>query len=142
MNVQQKDTLLNVSGKGLIRDLQLAFNKAYPFLRIEFYKVQPSVKTGHTKYLEASLPLAAAGLTNPGSLVISDSMTVHQLEKELKNNFGLTAHAFRKSGSMWLEITMTGDWTLQHQNEHGQELSESPQIEPFNVKEAPDNSQE
>jgi hypothetical protein len=142
MNMRQNDTLLNVSGKNYIRDVQLAFNKAYPFLKIEFYKEPPPLKSGHKKYLEGSLPLTAAGLTTAGGMIISDSMTVYQLESELKNNFGLKAHAFRKSGSMWLEITMTGDWTLKHQNQHGQELSESTKIEPFKDKEAPDNSLE
>jgi hypothetical protein len=30
---------------------------------------------------------------------------------------------FRKSGNLWLETTMTDDWTLQQQNDHGYEIS-------------------
>jgi hypothetical protein len=29
----------------------------------------------------------------------------------------------RKSGTLWLETTMTDSWTLGQQNEHGRELS-------------------
>jgi len=142
MDVQQSNTSLNISGKKQIRDLQLAFNSVYPFLRIEFYKEQPGLKAGHKKYLEGSSSLTAAGLTNAGNMLISDSMTVSQLENQLKDNFGLKAHAFRKSGTMWLEITMTGNWSLKHQNQHGQELCEPIKTELLKDREEQDNSLE
>ena len=141
-NKQQSHTILILSEKERINDLQLAFNKALPFLKIEFYKKPLATKTENQKHIESSLPLAAAGLIHSGTMDIDDSITVHQLEKELKNNFGLNAHVFRKSGNMWLEITMTGDWTLKRQNEHGRELSEPYTIEPLKDLEAPDNSLE
>src|SRR6476660_551843 len=117
MKEQQGHTVLNLSRTDHIKDVQLAFNKAYPFLKIEFYKEPPAVKARQRKYMEGSLCFAAAGLTDSGSMVISDVMTVYQLEKEVKNTFGLNAHMFRKSGSIWLEITMSGNWTLKHQNQ-------------------------
>ena len=142
MKMQQNDILLNMSVKHHIGDLQLAFSKAYPFLKIEFYKESPAAKSSRKKYLDGSLPLTAAGLNGSGTMVISDSMTVYQLEKELRNNFGLNADAFRKSGIMWLEITMTGDWTLQHQNQQGKELSEPTKADLCKDKDVQDNSME
>ena len=138
----QNDTVLNLSDRQSIADLQRVFNKAYPFLKIEFYTEHPQRTPGKKQYLKSSLPLLAAGLTKHGCISVNDAMTVDQLEKQLKNNFGLKAHAFRKSGPVWLEISMTGNWTLQHQNNHGRELTEHVQAEPISEKEAPDNSLE
>ncbi len=138
----QSDTVLNLSDRQSIADLQHLFTKAYPFLKIEFYKENPQRKPGKKQYLNSSLSLSAAGLTQAGHMKVNDAMTVDQLERQLKNNFGLKAHAFRKSGPIWLEISMTGNWTLQHQNNHGRELTEHVQAESIPDKELPDNSLE
>jgi hypothetical protein len=138
----QENTYINILSSNRIADLQMAFNKAYPFLKLEFAGAHPSKRYGRKKYLDSSLPLSAAGLTHPGTMLISDSMTVDQLENKLKSDFGLKVNAFRKSGGTWLEISMTGGWSLKQQNQHGKELSEPLKTEPFKDIEAPDNSLE
>jgi len=50
-------------------------------------------------------------------------MKVIDLEKMFKNRFNLSAQVFRKSGNLWLETTMTDNWTLLQQNNHGREIS-------------------
>jgi hypothetical protein len=50
-------------------------------------------------------------------------MKVKDLEKIFKDQFSLAMQVFRKSGNLWLETTMTDNWTLQQQNEHGREIS-------------------
>ena len=47
----------------------------------------------------------------------------NELEKIFKDQFGLAVQVFRKSGNLWLETTMTDNWTLQQQNNHGKEIS-------------------
>ena len=54
-------------------------------------------------------------------------MTVGELEKLFRERFGANIQVSRKSGTLWLETTMTDNWTLKQQNEHGRELS-SPEI--------------
>ena len=119
----QSQTILKLSAKDNIRDLQFAFSKRYPYLRIEFCKGDKSLIGEYRKYLSSSLPLSAAGLRGGGDVLISDSMTVDELENELKENFGLIIQALRKSGNVWLEINMSANWTLERQNEQGRELS-------------------
>ena len=44
-------------------------------------------------------------------------------EKIFKDQFSLAVQVFRRSGNLWLETTMTDNWTLRQQNEHGREIS-------------------
>ena len=124
MMMPHSETILKLSEKDNIRDLQFAFSKLYPYLRIEFYKSHNSSKGEYRKYLSSSLPLSAAGLRGGGDVLISDTMTVDELENKLKENFGLIMQALRKSGNVWLEINVSANWTLERQNQNGRELSE------------------
>jgi len=58
-----------------------------------------------------------------GYLDIKDAMSVLELENALIDEFGLSAQVYRKSGNIWLETTMTDNWTLKQQNDHGRELT-------------------
>jgi len=50
-------------------------------------------------------------------------MKVSELEKIFLEDYGLNVQVFRNSGRVWLETTMTDDWTLAEQNRQGEELS-------------------
>jgi hypothetical protein len=109
-----------------IEQVQKIFSGAYPFLKMEFFRnghgrQQHSYKkdmlSHNTKLEDVSRNLPE------GDFVISDSMTVEQLEKGLYEKFGLPLQVFRKSGNVWLETTMTDGWTLKQQNDHGKEIS-------------------
>jgi len=125
LKMQQTENIIRLSEKDNIRDLQFAFSQLYPYLRIEFYKEdRTSPRGAYKKYLSGSLPLSAAGLSRGGDVLINDTMTVDELENELKKNFGLVMQALRKSGNVWLEINMSASWTLGRQNQQGRELSD------------------
>ena len=106
-----------------IRDVQNAFNKEYPFLKLEFYKPasesQPSVKS----HLSYSTLQKDAGLKRDGEVEINNEITVAELEKSFLALFGLNVQVSRKSGMLWLETTMTDKWSLEKQNTHGKEIS-------------------
>jgi hypothetical protein len=105
-----------------LQETQEEFNKAYPFLRIEFYRnTEPGFARRH---LKNSMLLTAAGLKKNGELEINDSMKVGELENNFLEQFGLNVQVSRRSGTLWLETTMTDNWTLKQQNDHGRELSE------------------
>jgi len=44
------------------------------------------------------------------------------VEKDFES-LGLFAEVFRKSGNVWIETSLTNDWTLQQQNLEGEEIS-------------------
>lgn len=54
----------------------------------------------------------------------SEQTTVQELEKKIEDQLGLHIQVFRRSGNIWLETTVTDEWTLSFQNEQGKELSE------------------
>lgn len=117
--------MLDISQNRSIKDLQQDFNRQYPYLKVEFYKPDSNHK-GSSKRLQLihSLSIKNAGLMKSGKIEISDTMTVGQLEDIFRSDFGLCVQVSRKSGILWLETTMTENWTLKQQNDHGRELSE------------------
>lgn len=119
--------LLAISKEKTIRDVQLEFSSQFPFLKLEFYKRENSDPALPVKkHLQHSLMLKQAGLKNSGTLEIQNETTVMVLEKMFYSNFGLDVQVLRKSGMLWLETTVTDKWTLQKQNEHGREISLTP----------------
>ena len=117
--------LLNINQNKAISDVQKDFNLAYPFLKIDFYKLSdPKRGPASRTHLINTLSIKNAGLTTQGNLEISDALTVGQLEKTFREQFGLYVQVSRKSGNLWLETTISDNWTLKQQNDHGKELSE------------------
>jgi hypothetical protein len=116
--------IIEVKENKTIAEVQDNFSQFYPFLKLDFYK-PPKGRLGSFIKLKLSKTdlLNAIGNQKEGGLVITDSMTVGQLEKSFYDRFGMTVQVSRKSGTIWLETTMTDSWTLKQQNEHGRELS-------------------
>ncbi|HTN06992.1 hypothetical protein [Agriterribacter sp.] len=110
---------LYISPKHPISDVQKAFSNTFPFLKIEFFKNQ-----GAHHLLPGDRSIAEAQeQTREGSIAITGDMKVRELEQALGKLFPLHAQVLRRSGNIWLETTMTDDWTLARQNEHGREIS-------------------
>src|SRR6185369_15066958 len=116
---------LRIGPNRLISDVQKDFNNAFPFLKIEFFQnrnLQPAFTfqqiVPHNKRIaEDQAPIS------DGDIEINSTMTVKDLEKIFKDQFSLAVQVFRRSGNLWLETTMTDEWTLRQQNEHGREIS-------------------
>lgn len=108
-----------------LNEIQQFFSSRYPFLKLEFYRLEGRDKFAGAKrkQLSHSLTLKAAGLEKNGVVDITNNMTVSDLEKIFAQQFGLNVQVSRKSGIVWLETTMTDQWSLQKQNEHGREIS-------------------
>lgn len=108
-----------------IGEVRQEFNKTYPFLNIEFYKFpQGKQGAGIKQKLSTLTMLNDAGMRGEGEIQVSGEMTVKQLEQIFTDDFGLYAQVSRKSGSIWLETTISDHWTLKQQNDHGRELSD------------------
>jgi len=109
-----------------IGSVQQAFNAAYPFLKVEFFS-----KPHQTGAHEVKNTIRAASVTLgecrklhvDGEIEIVPGMTVKELEQEFMKHYGLFVQVFRKSGKVWLETTVTDNWTLEEQNRQGEEMS-------------------
>ena len=116
--------IIQIRKSKIVGEVQKDFTNAYPFLKLEFYR-NTSGRRGSTirENLIKTVLLNVAGNHKEGDIEITDSMTVGQLEQSFYDNFGMMVQVSRKSGPIWLETTMTDNWTLRQQNEHGRELS-------------------
>jgi hypothetical protein len=118
---------LFISADRLISETQRDFNTVYPFLKIEFFKNGNVWLHNHAagKTVSSQKRIKDAGFSqhDPGELFIHDLMKVSELEAMFGTRFGLAVQVFRRSGNIWLGTTMTDDWTLKQQNDHGQEIT-------------------
>jgi hypothetical protein len=117
---------LRIAPNGLISDLQKDFNNAFPFLKLEFFRNRNQQLPAFT--FQQILPYnnrIGEGQTavTDGDIEVNPDMKVKDLEKIFKEQFSLAVQVFRRSGNLWLETTMTDNWTLRQQNEHGREIS-------------------
>ena len=132
---------LHIAPDSLISDIQNDFNQVYPFLKIEFFNNKSFIRSNfsashliphHRKIGECQLGI------KDNTIEIEQEMKVSSLEKIFKEQFNLAVKVFRKSGNLWLETTMTDNWTLEQQNNHGRELSSArinkPDIEDYDLK--------
>lgn len=117
---------LQISHNKKISALQKEFNEFFPFLKLEFFHHRHGVFKGSSRKDMADTDLTLGFLNRKhasGVIILKPGMKVSELEDVFKNNFGLSAQVFRKSGKTWIETTVTDDWTLEQQNEEGRELT-------------------
>ena len=108
-----------------IEGIKKVFSAFYPFLKIEFYR-KPLRTNNHSFKKEAisshTALLHLPKLNSRKGIDISQNRTVKDVEKDFES-LGLFAEVFRKSGNVWIETSLTNDWTLQQQNLEGEEIT-------------------
>ncbi|MBS1668581.1 MAG: hypothetical protein JST58_14485 [Bacteroidetes bacterium] len=117
---------LTIEKNSKIGDIQNAFNAYYPYLKIEFFKpLEPTTKK--TVKPEKILANETIGKVSHIHTVItiktSGSITVAQLEKDFLDKLDLNIKLYRKCGTLWIETTLTENWTLFKQNIEGELLT-------------------
>jgi hypothetical protein len=96
-----------------VGDIQKEFSELYPFLKIELTDKKHTVKL-----------VAGDGFPeNCQHVDISGNRTVAQLEDDFRTGFNLPIQVFRRAGSLWIETSLTHDWTLDQQNKEGELFS-------------------
>ena len=106
--------------------IQKEFSEMFPYLKLEFFS-KPHTKGGSSpkELMKPSSKLLGECRTihNKGVITITPQMTVANVEQGFSDVYGLSVQVFRKSGTTWLETTVTDNWTLEKQNKQGEELS-------------------
>src|SRR5215471_17977710 len=119
---------LKIYGERMIKEVQRDFSLAYPFLKLEFFKnglIRRERYAVHTRLPEnVKVKEAWFRKKEESVLELNNSMTVLQLENALMDRYSLSAQVYRRAGNLWLETTLTDNWSLKQQNDHGQELSQ------------------
>jgi hypothetical protein len=93
-----------INKNSTVEMVQQQFNEAYPFLKIVFLK-------------------NIGGFTHRASIRTDTKRTVSELEKDFKQEAGVSIKVFRRSGNVLVETTLTSDWTLEQQNKEGEQMS-------------------
>lgn len=117
---------ININDKKKISALQKEFSEAFPFLKVEFFSKPHKVGAPSAKKImkpSSALIGECRSVHKDGTLSIGSKMTVAELEQHFRDDFGLSAQVFRRSGKAWLETTITDGWTLDKQNKQGEALS-------------------
>jgi hypothetical protein len=112
-----------------IQTLQAEFNKLFPYLRLMLTKAErpsfPAKNTSNQLQIVddmALLEYKIATSTTPFS--IYPEMTVAELEQQFLQRYGLEPILLRKSGNVWIETSITDDWTLEEQNTQGELITQ------------------
>jgi hypothetical protein len=105
-----------------VEEVTKVFSAYYPFLRLSLYKMPANKK--EVSVHKERLPLNRFTHSS-GRIVIdiNNNITVAELENQFAS-VGLSSEVFRKSGNVWVETSLTSNWTLQQQNSEAEELSE------------------
>ena len=141
MFTNMKTMHLHISPNSLISDIQNEFNRLFPFLKIEFFNnksfTRSNYSASHLIPHQKKIGECQLGIKDY-AIEIENEMKVSVLEKLFKEHFNLAVKVLRKSGNLWLETTMTDNWSLEQQNNHGRELSTArsnkPDIEDYDLK--------
>ncbi|MCH5683279.1 hypothetical protein LWM68_02705 [Niabella sp. W65] len=105
-------------------DVKNFFSSCYPFLKIELYKMGENNTTAPGK---KHCPVKDKFMDLPGEGVVDihSDITVAELGNSFAC-FGLRTEVFRKSGNVWVATLLTDNWTLQQQNNAGEEITNNP----------------
>jgi hypothetical protein len=117
---------ITINDQRQIRAIQEEFNAEFPYLKLEFYNKPRKPAGASSRKLVKSVGKTLGEcrtIHNTGKITITPEMTVADLEQRFGDVYGLHAQLFRKSGNMWLETSVTDDWTLSEQNREGETLS-------------------
>lgn len=106
--------------------IQEAFSKAFPYLKLEFLS-KPHTSTGSSSPKLVRRNSKTLGecrvVHNKGKITITPNMSVADLEQKFSDVYGLKIQVYRKSGTSWLETSVTDGWSLEEQNSQGEILS-------------------
>jgi hypothetical protein len=132
---------IHINSKSQVSDVQRDFNLLFPFLKLELFKHKHGYRGGSPRQekLPPFLYLGDLARQLPEKISVSENMTVQELEKLFEDQLGLHLQVFRKSGTLWLETTITDAWTLKQQNDHGMEISLASSAQ---IKQESDNENE
>lgn len=109
----------------LIGKVREAFNRAYPYLKVEFGNIGNIPLSSSDGDLSDTEEFVHDGARNvlEKDVQLSDHMKVSELETSLQQLFGTPVQVFRKSGNFWMETRMSKNWTLKQQNDHGKDIT-------------------
>lgn len=114
-----------------LKDLQIEFNQAFPFLKIEFFSKPHEDGNGSNEAYILDNELTVGEVRDKdvsGFIPIDGKIPVGIFEKLFQSNFDLYVQVYRKSHGKWLQTWVTDIWTLEEQNNRGKILGDKDNL--------------
>jgi hypothetical protein len=114
---------MKISKDITVKDLHNYFSSIFPYLKLEVYRRKHEDFEGSPKKDEVShdIKLCDLSASAEGSeLIINKDMKVSEFETMMADQYGVNVQVFRKSNDIWLQTSVTDDWTLEKQNGKGE----------------------
>jgi hypothetical protein len=102
-----------------IRSIQDQFQEKFPYLNINFYREAYTPQEGSPNVIKWKANRTIGEIKKmkqSGNLSIGQDQKTEDLKTNLKEQYGLNALVFYKSGGIWLQTMKKNDWTLKQQN--------------------------
>jgi hypothetical protein len=127
--------VITVKRDSRVEDIQDQFTAAFPFLRVEFLKTFSNTRAERkTKYARPHDSFKRIpGFIDEGKIDMYATQTIATVENNFKEHLGVSAQVFRRSGDIWIETTLTEDWTLEQQNKIGEQITHYREAQNFLV---------
>jgi len=117
---------IEISRNRTVGDVQKDFSSMFPYLRLEFLPPYTLIakQDGAARFANSALQMSDLYKNITDCFIdLPATLTVNELEQTFATQLGLKTRVLRKSGNIWMETSLTSNWTLQQQNEHGREIS-------------------
>jgi hypothetical protein len=108
-----------------VQALQEKFNALYPFLQLHFIRTLEENGKPVKKIIKAAPEQKLreiSGKLVPGMVSVSESRAVAEVLDDFRSH-GVIVQVYRKSGTLWVETSLTEDWTLERQNREAHLIS-------------------
>jgi hypothetical protein len=111
-----------------IEEVQEVFHHLFPFLKVDFFErdTHGLKKNKFEKPIinrEKLLGEFRLDKIDGGDLIIAKDIKVKEFEHYFDSTYSLHAQVFRRSGNVWLETSVTSNWTLEEQNRQGEVIT-------------------
>ena len=119
-------TEIKIEDRKTINEIQKEFQSHFPYLKLEFYNAEHKEGKGTLDSMKLNVNTTIGESRtkhNSGEVSIHGNQKVSTLESNFRNFFGLNVQVFRRSANLWLQTTVTDEWTLSEQNETAMEFS-------------------
>ncbi len=126
---------MKIANDRRLKDLQADFQKAFPYLKIEFYKSSHQFGEENPKEDLLDLNLLVGEVRtveNYGLITLDEAQQTSEFEKLLAQIYGLNVQVFRKSYGKWLQTWATDNWTLKEQNDRSAVMGDKNFKKPTN----------
>lgn len=131
MEIKIREILMN--NDSILGDIQNAFSKRYPFLKIDFLETDKSAKKLQSRKIDPATSLKKlANGTIVRRIDINDRRTITEISHDFEHTLGVIVQVSRKCGSVWNVISITEGWTLQSQNSAGEFITSEMSMHTIN----------